>query len=78
MKRTEYDRDKAEQESLTGKSASLDELEKSAKEFFNGKRRGTAVVDADYRKRMHAALDDLLGRLAARRRCAGDRQRGRR
>ena len=36
------------------------------------------VVDEAYRKRMHAALDDLLARLKQRRTCAGDRAWGRR
>ena len=41
-------------------------------------RRAGAVVDLDYRRRMHAALDDLISRVEARRTCAGDRERGRR
>ena len=47
----------------------FDELKTQVDQFLNPKKR---VVDEAYRKRMHAALDDLLGRL--KRTCAGDRQ----
>lgn len=69
----ERDRHDEEREHIAGES--LDELKRSVDAFLHGeaKPRGR-VVDAAYRKRMHAALDDLLGRLKQKRTCAGDRQ----
>ena len=48
----------------------FDDLRTQVDQFLQPKR----VVDEAYRKRMHAALDDLLGRLKQKRTCAGDRQ----
>lgn len=48
----------------------FDELRTQVDRFLQSKR----VVDEAYRKRMHAALDDLLARLKQKRTCAGDRE----
>jgi predicted outer membrane protein len=79
MKQTEYDRDQVEKEIVMGTPVkgeddmeSLDELKTRTEAFFKAPR----GYDEAYRKRMHAALDDLLNRIAARNR-ANDRQRGR-
>lgn len=48
-------------------------------EHAAAKRAGAVLGgDAEYRARMHSALDDLLSRIEARSHCVGDRQRGRR
>lgn len=48
----------------------FDELRTQVDRFLQSK----LVVDEAYRKRMHAALDDLLARVKQKRTCAGDRQ----
>ncbi len=52
--------------------ADLEELKRSTDAFLAGKSR---TVDEAYRKRMHAALDELLKRLELQRRSTGDRRR---
>jgi hypothetical protein len=60
-----------ERENPAAAADEFDELKTQVDQFLNPKKR---VVDEAYRKRMHAALDDLLGRLKQKRTCAGDRQ----
>jgi hypothetical protein len=49
-------------------------LDETARELKGEAPWSRSATDAAYRKRMHRALDDLLDRIEARRRCAGDRQ----
>jgi hypothetical protein len=58
----------------------FERLRTSVDQFLHGglEQPRTRVVDEAYRKRMHAALDDLLARLKQRRTCGGDREFSRR
>jgi hypothetical protein len=67
--KTDYDVHEAERERVAGES--FDDLRKSVDAFFHGSK--PRPVTADFRRRMHAALDDLLARLKQGRTCGGDR-----
>lgn len=76
---TEPDVQGAEREALMGtppESESLEELTRSMDGFFKSGARRSAVCDAAFRKRMHAALDRVMRRLKNRgQRAAGKRAR---